>query len=288
MEEAAVWSAAAAAGPVEECGEPVAHIGDAARGAGVDLALTGRPHAGGRARIFVLRRSLVDDLLAVAGSLQDRGVRLVVEDGFRTVAMQRALAQLPEVIGAVYERTRWEVGGEPPRALLERRLGVMVAAMPVVGTHMSATAVDVSVVDRATGAELDRGGPYLEISERTPMDSPFVTAEQREVRELVTSCMAERGFMPFPFEFWHYSKGDLIDRHVRADPAPARYGPVDVDLGTGAVTPLADPFQRLSDPADLDRLFARARSDIRAPVSGTVPGTDSGTDPGTVPESVPE
>ena len=183
----------------------------------------------------------------------------MIEDGFRTREMQRRLAESPGVIERVVERTVWETGeADPPHDLLVRRLGALVASAPRVGTHMSASAVDVSVVDRRTGAVLDRGGPYLEISERTPMASPFVSASERELRDAVTACMAERGFVAYPFEFWHYSKGDVYDELLGSSRATARFGPVDIDLATGTLEPIGDPTARLSDPRELDRLLVDA------------------------------
>lgn len=259
MEAAHAFMASVLAHRVEESGEGVASIDEAAAAAGVDIAFSQRPHANGGPRIYLLRESLIDDLLAVGEALTARGWRLVIEDGFRTCEMQRLLAESPKVVERVVERTVWETGeAHPPHDLLVRRLGALVASAPKVGTHMSASAVDVSVVDRRTGAELDRGGPYLEISERTPMASPFVTAAEREVRDVVTACMAERGFVAYPFEFWHYSKGDAFDALLGRSRATARFGAVDIDLATGRLEPIAEPTRRLSDLAELDRLLAQA------------------------------
>jgi D-alanyl-D-alanine dipeptidase len=242
--------------PVAESNEGVARIDQAAAAAGVDIAFSDRPHASGGPRIFLLRESLVVDLLAVAEALNGDGWRLRIEDGFRTREMQRALAESPAVLARVVERTVWETGEpDPPHDLLVRRLGALVASAPKLGTHMSASAVDVSVVDRRTGEELRRGGPYLEISERTPMASPFVSASERHVRDVVTACMADRGFVAYPFEFWHYSKGDAYGALLGDSPATARFGAVDIDLATEALEPVYDPTAPLSDPHELDRLL---------------------------------
>lgn len=259
MDAADAFMRAIALQPVAESLEPVTALPDAARAAGVELDFSSRPHAHGGARAYVLRPSLVDDLLHVAVALATDGWRLRIEDGYRTAAMQRGLALMDAVFDRVVERTVWELdGAEPPTELLTRRLGAIVAASPKVATHMSASAVDVSVVDCRTGLDGDRGGPYLEVSERTPMTSPFVTAEQARLRELVTERMAERGFTAYPFEFWHFNRGDAYDAHLRGDTAPSGFGAVGVDLTTGAVTPLADPAAALAEPATVQRLLAEA------------------------------
>jgi len=50
-------------------------------------------------------------------------------------------------------------------------------------THMAGAAVDISVLRRADGAEVWRGKPYLEIANTPPLNSPFVTAEERQNRQ---------------------------------------------------------------------------------------------------------
>lgn len=245
--------------PVQECLEPVARLDQAVTTAGVDIAFSARPHATGGPRLYLLRASIIDDLLRVGEELNRRGRRLVIEDCLRTPQMQRQLAQSPHVIERVADRTSWEVGGgAPPLELFVRRLGVLVAPNAKVGTHMSASAVDVSVVDRGTGVELERGGRYLEISELTPMASPFASAVERSIRDEVTECMAAQGYVAYPFEFWHYSKGDVFERVCRNSPEPARYGAVEVDLETDTVTPLADPMAPLSASDDLHNLMETA------------------------------
>jgi D-alanyl-D-alanine dipeptidase len=250
MDAAVALVRAAADHPLAESGERCGRLDEAAREAGVELAFSERPHANGGPRLWLLRQSLIGRVLAAAESLaSERGWRLVIEDCYRTREMQQQLALLPAVIDRVRERARWELeGADPPRELVVRRLAAVIAAAPNVGTHMSASAIDVSVVDRLTGAELDRGGPYLEISERTPMGSPFVDDPQRAVREAVTEAMAGQGFVAYPYEFWHYNRGDVFEHHLHGNPAAAPYGPVDVDLESGEVTPMADPTAALNDP----------------------------------------
>jgi D-alanyl-D-alanine dipeptidase len=244
--------------PVAECGEPLEPLLDAASEAGVDLGFAGTLHASRGPRLFLLRASLVRDLLGVAETMSSRGCRLILEDGFRTREMQAALARSDDLCKQVVKRAIWELsGGQPSLDLIVRRLGAMVAPSPKVGTHMSGSAVDVSVVDRRSGVELDRGGRYLEISERTPMGSPFVPTRCRRVRETVTELMAEHGFVAYPYEFWHYSKGDAFEEFLRSTGRPARFGPIDLNPASGAVTPIANPTAPLNKPAELEALLAQ-------------------------------
>lgn len=119
---------------------------------------------------------------------------------------------------------------------------------PKVGTHQSGSAVDVSVLCQEGGSEVDRGAPYLELSEKTPMKSPFIRREARANRTAVTRIMARYGFVSYPFEFWHYNRGDALEACLHHARRPARYGPVDSDPRSG--TPIAEAVEPLNRPEE--------------------------------------
>jgi len=229
---------------VAECGETLAPLQEAAADAGAEVSFSARPHVGGRPRLFYLRCGLIGDFLAVARAMNDRGWALHVEDAFRSRDMQRELSLQDYTFDVILDRVRWELGGRTPGAeFLFRRCTVLVATSPKVATHMSGSALDVSV-RRRDGGEVDRGGPYLEMSERTPMDSPFVGREGRRNRRAITAIFARFGFAAYPYEFWHYSKGDAFEAYLRGG-GPGRYGPVDFDPASGRATPIAEPDRQL-------------------------------------------
>jgi len=110
---------------------------------------------------------------------------------------------------------------------------------------MSGSALDISVVDRSNGNELDRGGPYLELSELTPMSSPLVSEPACRNREQITEIMLGSGFVAYPFEFWHYSRGDTFQTILSPDKPMARYGPINFDPKRDSVVPINDPLSPL-------------------------------------------
>jgi D-alanyl-D-alanine dipeptidase len=247
--------------PVAECGEKVASLPGAAASAGVTVHFSPLPHVLGLPRLFFLRTGILDDFLAAAEEMNRRGWAIRVEDAYRTREMQKHNALRPEVFPFVLAMTRWELGGALPDVeLLRRRMAAVIAMNAKVGTHCSGSAVDISVVSLRDGREIERGGPYIEISERTPMGSPFVPAEARRNREEITALMARHGFQTYPFEFWHYNKGDAYDEKLRGSGRPARYGAVDIDPATGAVTPVADPAAPLNSDQEISALIAGAMS----------------------------
>lgn len=248
--------------PVEECGEPMLPLPLAAAEAGVEVACCPLPHVDGNPRLFWLRHGLVPDFLAAAREMNERGWVLLLEDVFRTESMQRGNSRRDDVFLSVLERTQWECGSHtPPFPLLLRRLGAMVACAPKVGTHMSGSAMDISVLDRDTGEIVDRGGPYPEMSERTPMGSPFISETARRNREEITALMRRHGFVTYPWEFWHYNAGDAYEAMLLNSGQPARYGAVHLNTADGSVTPIAEPNTLLNEPGEIRALMERVLSE---------------------------
>jgi D-alanyl-D-alanine dipeptidase len=245
--------------PVIECGEPLVNMVDAVRGSGIEVAFSERPHVQGLPRLYWLRAGLIDSFLACARAMNERGWLLKVEDALRTMTMQKFLARAPYTFDVVVERLLWEGKGTlPPVELAMRRIGALVAAAPKVGTHMSGSAIDISVLDRASGQEIDRGRPYLEMSELTPMTSPFVSPEAHANRQAITALMAQHGFVTYPWEFWHYNQGDAYDHYLNRTGQPARYGAVNVSLTDGSVEPIADPLTPLNTYEEIENELKQA------------------------------
>jgi len=232
---------------VRECGEPFASLIDAANAAKVEMQFSDSKIAGALDRIFYLRERLVGDVIAIARAMNELGWVLKIEDGFRSLEMQRQLGRKPELFDAILRKCIWENGGEiPPVELIFRRAGVLVANIPKFGTHMSGSAIDISVFRRDDGSEVWRGDPYLDMSERSPMRSLFVEAEALGNRLAITSLMEAHGFIHYPFEFWHYNKGDALGHILAGISGPARYGAVDWNPRTNKVSAVWDPTEPLN------------------------------------------
>lgn len=256
MDEADAFMRAIAEYPVEECGEPMASLVEAAQAAGVEVAFSDQPHLHGLPRQFYLREGLLPGFVAAATEMNVRGWVLRVEDAYRTVTMQRASGVSKGLFATVLRLVQWETGEkQPPVELLYRRLGALVANAPKVGTHMSGSAMDVSVLQRDSGDEVGRGAPYVEISEVTPMASPFVSEQAQRNRQEITALMARHGFVTYPWEFWHYNGGDAYEELLKESGRPARYGAVHM-APDGSVTPIDNPCEPLNSTEVVRALMA--------------------------------
>ena len=225
---------------VRECGEAFASLPDAATAAGIEMLFSQSKIAGGLDRVFCMRERLVHDVMAVGRAMNERGWILKIEDGYRSLEMQGCLVRKPEVFDAVLRKCIWESGGVmPPVEFVARRALVMVANIPKIGTHMSGSAIDVSVFRRDDGSEVWRGNAYLEMSE-------------------ITAMLEAQGFIHFPYEFWHFNQGDALGHLVRGLPAPARYGAVHWDAQANRVTPCENPLTPLNPLDAFEREIAAA------------------------------
>jgi D-alanyl-D-alanine dipeptidase len=244
---------------VRECGEGFASLRDAADSANIEMQFSDTKLAGEIERVYFIRESLVQDVMTIGREMNERGWILKIEDGYRSLEMQGQLVRKPELFDAILNKCIWEYGGQiPPVELVFRRALVLIANIPKIGTHMSGSAIDISVFRRDDGTEVWRGNPYLEMSERTPMRSPFVEPEALANRLEIMGMLEAHGFVHFPFEFWHYNQGDAMGHLLTGLPAPARFGPVHWDPQTNRVTKVEDPLSPLNPLPVIEREIAAA------------------------------
>ncbi len=247
--------------PIAECGEPLVSLKDAVRDAGVRVTFSDKPHALGLPRLYYLRSGQIPGFLHAARAMNERGWVMHVEDGFRSRTMQKHVGRQPIVFDQVVAKCVWELSGAKPSPdLVFRRFKAVCAQYPKFGTHTSGSAIDISIFDSNTGKEVSRGGPYLEMSELTPMLSPYLSREQLTVRVEQSAIMRSGGLIEYPFEFWHFNGGDIYDSILTGSGVPAKYGPIDFDPATGKITPIENPEQPLNSPEEL-------RSEIDAALS---------------------
>lgn len=238
MEEALEFQEAMRTYPVEDCGEPLVSLCEAVDGLDVEFSTTMINDC--HPRVYFCREGLIPSFQAVAKAMNERGWVLKVEDGYRSPTMQRAQSHNPKHFDLVLKMAIWELSGVlPTPEFLLRRMSAVIATRCRVGTHVFGSAIDVSVLDRSTRVEFSRGGrspTYVEISERTPMESPFITDKERENRRMITALFQRFGWKEYPWEFWHYSQGDCYVEYLTKSGKPSRYGPIDFD-GTNS-TPI--------------------------------------------------
>ncbi len=71
-------------------------------------------------------------------------------------------------------------------------------------SHSRGSAVDLTLLDMATGKEVDMGSPFDLFSEVSHPDYRGVTEMQYENRMLLQRVMVRNGFRPLDCEWWHF------------------------------------------------------------------------------------
>ena len=237
--------------PIQECGEQLSCLCECADEADVAIIFASGKKIGMFDRVFFVRQSLVDKLLRVAEAFLKRGYVLRIEDAYRTPETQTRGACSKYVISSVVEKVIWELdGGMPTAELVFRRLAAWTATTLKFANHTSGSAVDVTAVHR-DGSALDMGGTYPQLSYLTPMASPFVPSEVRQNRQMLCELFGAEGFVPYPFEFWHFSCGDADCEMIAGNGRPGRFGPIDWCAGEQRPIPAEEVLRPLVTVADI-------------------------------------
>jgi D-alanyl-D-alanine dipeptidase len=87
--------------------------------------------------------------------------------------------------------------------------------------HTRGSTVDLTLVNKQTGQELDMGSGFDFLDEISAHGSKLVTKEQTANRDILKKAMEKHGFKSYAKEWWHYT---LIN-----DPYPNQYFNFDVE-----------------------------------------------------------
>ena len=75
-------------------------------------------------------------------------------------------------------------------------------------SHSRGSTVDLTLVDMASGKEVDMGSPFDYFGERSHPDYRGISDEQYEARMLLQRVMVRNGFTPYDCEWWHFTLAD--------------------------------------------------------------------------------
>jgi D-alanyl-D-alanine dipeptidase len=133
-----------------------------------------------QARAF-LQRPAAEALMRVNQSLRRQGYGLVVFDGYRPWSVTKVF---------------WDATPEDKK--------IFVADPSKGSRHNRGCAVDLSLFDLRTGAEVKMPSEYDEMTERAHINYECAMPEAKRLRELLRASMATEGFGVYEPEWWHY------------------------------------------------------------------------------------
>lgn len=196
--------------PIRDNGEPLVRI---ARYPELAIAYATEKRDPGDAKTsFMLRKGVVERLLAAQRHLP-AGVRLLIREGYRPLALQRKY----------FEKYREELKAKHPNWSEERLYNatcLYVAPPDSVPPHTTGGAVDLTL-QNAAGQELDMG-TRLNATPEESGNRCFTYADDirepaKERRQILIEAMEEADFVNYSSEWWHWSYGDRYWAHHKKE-----------------------------------------------------------------------
>lgn len=128
-----------------------------------------------------LRYGTVKKLQKVQNELALEGLSLLIWDGYRPLSAQRYL---------------WKICPDPK-----------YVSNPETGgrSHCRGSAVDITLIDKKTGKELEMPSGFDEFSEKADRQYDDCTIQAGNNSKLLESVMLKYGFKPYNAEWWHFS-----------------------------------------------------------------------------------
>ncbi len=140
-------------------------------------------------------------LKSVANEMNVQGYRLKVFDAYRPLCAVKHFV----LWGIEDQDIRMKPYFYPDLQKQELFSGGYIAKR---SSHTRGSTVDLTLLDMATGKELDMGSPFDLFSGISHPDSRQVTDEQYANRMILQSVMVRNGFEPIDCEWWHFTLQD--------------------------------------------------------------------------------
>ena len=156
----------------------------------------------------IITKEAARALKAVSNEMNVKGYRLKVFDAYRPAT-------------AVKHFVLWGIEDLDQRMKpffypdLEKTALFELGYIASQSSHSRGSTVDLTLLDMATGKEVDMGSPFDYFSEVSHPDYRGITDEQYENRMMLRNVMMKHGFDPIYCEWWHFT--------LRDEPYPETY-----------------------------------------------------------------
>ncbi len=163
---------------------------------------------GYRQPVALITRVAADSLKAVNDELKTRGYRLKIWDAYRPqTAVNHFIRWAENVQDTVMKAVFYPMVDKS--VLFEQ--GYIYAR----SSHSRGSTVDLTLIDAATGKELDMGSPFDWFGSESHPDYRCKLYRQSENRLILRDAMIRHGFEPIDSEWWHFT--------LRDEPFPDTY-----------------------------------------------------------------
>ena len=151
--------------------------------------------------IALMTRQAADSLRAVSDDLKARGYRIKIYDAYRPqMAVDHFVRWAADRTDTLMKSVFYP---EVDKSLLFEQEYIMARS-----GHSRGSTVDLTLVDSASGREVDMGGVFDWFGGESHPDYRGITDEQYANRMLLREVMLAHGFKPLDSEWWHFTLKD--------------------------------------------------------------------------------
>ena len=167
--------------------------------------------------VAIITKEAARALKAVSNEMNVKGFRLKIFDTYRPAS-------------AVKHFVMWGIEDLDQRMKpffypdLEKQALFELGYIASKSSHSRGSTVDLTLLDMATGKEVDMGSPFDFFNKISHPDYTGITKEQYNNRMMLQSVMVKHGFEPIDCEWWHFT--------LKNEPYPETYFdfPVTADI----------------------------------------------------------
>jgi zinc D-Ala-D-Ala dipeptidase len=168
----------------------------------------GEPIEGYERPVCLLTRTAAQALAVIQSDLESRGFGLKVFDCYRPQRAVAHFARWARDIGDI--RRKAEFYPE-----VNKRNLFTLGYIAYRSGHSRGSTVDLTLVHRADGVELDMGTGFDTFTPKSSPRNASVDPEARHNRDILAAAMERRGFRPYAKEWWHFT--------LQGEPFPDQY-----------------------------------------------------------------
>jgi zinc D-Ala-D-Ala dipeptidase len=151
--------------------------------------------------VCLLTKQAADALAAVAQDIAPLGLGLKAFDCYRPARAVAHFVRWAKDLNDQKEKSEFYPDVDKQDLF---RLGYIAEK----SSHSRGSTVDLTLVERSTGREIDMGTPFDFFSSKSWPEDRSVTGAQRENRNRLRDAMRRRGFAPYDREWWHFTLKD--------------------------------------------------------------------------------
>jgi D-alanyl-D-alanine dipeptidase len=168
----------------------------------------GKPIDGYHKNCIIVTKESAKALLKVQQVLLKKGFSLKIFDAYRPQQAVNHFVRWAKVLNDTLKKQEYYPKVQKSqlfkRGYISSRSG-----------HSRGSTVDLTIVNKKTGKELNMGSPYDFFGEKSHPLSKNIGVEEKKNRFLLRRLMTEHGFRPYKNEWWHFT--------LRHEPFPTTY-----------------------------------------------------------------